>query len=389
MSEKKYPRVVVGVFIFNDKDELFLMKAPCWENKYTVPGGKIEYGEKIKDAVEREIREETNMKIENIEFMGVSEGLKLGEKYKKDQKHLIFLNYKARARKTDKIKLSDEGVKYRWLKPEEWLQKDLGEFTREIIEKYLLDNESFEHRYKRALADYQNLVKRSTEERMEFIKYSNEQILLEILPVYENLKISVEHNNNNITDPWFEGVKYVLKQFKDILEKEGVEEIKTMGEKFDIHTMEAVEDNNRKEENHDKKIEEKEEKKEVDKIFSELAPTMRNNLGFMPAIDMYEDKDNVIVETQLAGIDPDKVDISIENDVLCIKGESEKKSEVEEKNYYKKEIRRGSFYRNIPLPAHVVGEKASAVAEDGVLKISIPKAIETKPKTIKIKTKKK
>src|SRR3989339_253834 len=77
---------------------------------------------------------------------------------------------------------------------------------------------------------------------------------------------------------------------------------------------------------------------DVDKIFSELAPTMRNNLGFMPAIDMYEDKDNVIVETQLAGIDPDKVDISIENDVLCIKGESEKKSEVEEKNYYKKEI---------------------------------------------------
>ncbi|OGF28019.1 nucleotide exchange factor GrpE [Candidatus Falkowbacteria bacterium RIFOXYB2_FULL_34_18] len=270
MSEKKYPRVVVGVFIFNDKDELFLMKAPCWENKYTVPGGKIEYGEKIKDAVEREIREETNMKIENIEFMGVSEGLKLGEKYKKDQKHLIFLNYKARARKTDKIKLSDEGVKYRWLKPEEWLQKDLGEFTREIIEKYLLDNESFEHRYKRALADYQNLVKRSTEERMEFIKYSNEQILLEILPVYENLKISVEHNNNNITDPWFEGVKYVLKQFKDILEKEGVEEIKTMGEKFDIHTMEAVEDNNRKEENHDKKIEEKEEKKEV--VIKEVKP---------------------------------------------------------------------------------------------------------------------
>src|SRR3989339_557833 len=211
MSEKKYPRVVVGVFIFNDKDELFLMKAPCWENKYTVPGGKIEYGEKIKDAVEREIREETNMKIENIEFMGVSEGLKLGEKYKKDQKHLIFLNYKARARKTDKIKLSDEGVKYRWLKPEEWLQKDLGEFTREIIEKYLLDNESFEHRYKRALADYQNLVKRSTEERMEFIKYSNEQILLEILPVYENLKISWKKRGwrklklwakNLISTPW-------------------------------------------------------------------------------------------------------------------------------------------------------------------------------------------
>ena len=83
-----------------------------------------------------------------------------------------------------------------------------------------------------------------------------------------------------------------------------------------------------------------------------------------------------IVETGLVGIDPDKVNISIEHDVLTIKGESEKKSEVDDKNYYRKEIRRGSFYRSVPLPAHVIGDKASAVAEDGVLKISIPKAPE-------------
>lgn len=128
---------------------------------------------------------------------------------------------------------------------------------------------------------------------------------------------------------------------------------------------------------------------DMDKMFQDMKPAMRNRSDFMPAIDMYEEDNNVIVETQLAGIDPDKVDISIENDVLCIRGEGEKKSEVEDKNYYKKEIRRGSFYRNIPLPAHVAGEKASAVAEDGVLKISIPKVQEEKPKMIKIKTKKK
>jgi HSP20 family protein len=111
--------------------------------------------------------------------------------------------------------------------------------------------------------------------------------------------------------------------------------------------------------------------------------------GFTPAVDMYEDKENVIVETQLAGIDPDKVNISIENDVLSIKGESEKKSEVEDKNYYRKEIRRGGFYRSVPLPTHVQGDKASAISEDGVLKISIPKAPESKPKTIKVQTKNK
>jgi len=128
---------------------------------------------------------------------------------------------------------------------------------------------------------------------------------------------------------------------------------------------------------------------DMDKMMSDFMPTMRGNQGFMPAVDVYEDKNNVIVETGLVGIDPDKVDISIENNMLTIKGESEKKSEVDDKNYYRKEIRRGSFYRSVPLPAHVIGDKASAVAEDGVLKISIPKAPVSKPKTIKIKTVKK
>lgn len=126
---------------------------------------------------------------------------------------------------------------------------------------------------------------------------------------------------------------------------------------------------------------------DVDKIFSDFSPIVRAGNKFMPAVDMYEDKDSVIVETQLAGIDPEKIDISIENDVLCIKGEGEKKTEVEEKNYYRKEIHRGSFYRSIPLPARVLGDNASAVAEGGILKISIPKAPEAKPKSIKIKTK--
>ncbi len=128
---------------------------------------------------------------------------------------------------------------------------------------------------------------------------------------------------------------------------------------------------------------------DMDKMFTEMLPAVRGQAGFMPAVDVYEDKNNVIVETQLAGVDPEKVDISIENDVLIVKGESEKKSEVEEKNYYRKEIRRGSFYRSVPLPTHVLGDKASAMAEGGVLKISIPKAPETKAKAIKIKTKKK
>ncbi len=128
---------------------------------------------------------------------------------------------------------------------------------------------------------------------------------------------------------------------------------------------------------------------EMEKAFSDLSPMVRGvQSGFVPAVDVYEDKESVIIEAQLAGIDPEKVSVSIENDVLCIKGESEKKSEVEDKNYYRKEIRRGSFYRSIPLPAHVNGDEASASAEDGVLKIMVPKAKAAKVKNIEIKTKK-
>ena len=123
---------------------------------------------------------------------------------------------------------------------------------------------------------------------------------------------------------------------------------------------------------------------EMEKNFKEW-PSVSGS--FTPAIDVYEDKDAVVVETPLAGIDPEKVDISIENDVLTIRGESEKKTEVEDKNYYRKEVRSGSFYRAVQLPTRVLGDKAEASYDKGVLTINIPKAPEAKPKNIKIKTK--
>ena len=118
--------------------------------------------------------------------------------------------------------------------------------------------------------------------------------------------------------------------------------------------------------------------------FDRMIEGVGQGFNFTPAVDVYQDKDNVFVETPLAGIDPEKVDISIENDVLTIKGENEKKTEVEEKDYYRKEVRRGSFFRSIQLPAHVLGDKAEAGYDNGVLKITIPKAPEAKPKKIKI-----
>jgi len=125
---------------------------------------------------------------------------------------------------------------------------------------------------------------------------------------------------------------------------------------------------------------------EFEKMFEEgLAPLQK---GFTPAVDMYETKDSVVVETPLAGVEANDVDISIENDILTIKGKSEKESEVDDKNYYRKEVRHGSFFRKVSLPTRVKGDKAKASSKDGMLKIVIPKAPEVKAKTIKVEVEK-
>lgn len=103
------------------------------------------------------------------------------------------------------------------------------------------ETDSFENKYLRALADYQNLLKQTAKEKTEFIKYALEDFLHDILPVYDHLKLSLqglsEEENKN---PWAQGVNHVLKQFKEALTTRGVEEIKTVGEKFDHSTMEAL-----------------------------------------------------------------------------------------------------------------------------------------------------
>lgn len=110
-------------------------------------------------------------------------------------------------------------------------------------------------------------------------------------------------------------------------------------------------------------------------------------MNFTPAVNVSEDKDHVIVETPLAGIDPDQVEIEIEDNVLKISGSTESKSEVDDKDkhYYRKEIRAGSFYRAVALPKSVEGSKAEATYHQGILKITVPKSEQAKPRTIKIK----
>lgn len=115
-----------------------------------------------------------------------------------------------------------------------------------------------------------------------------------------------------------------------------------------------------------------------------LAPM---DVGVIPPVDIYEQDKMLVVETPLAGVDPEHVEVTVDGDMVTIKGSMERKTEVDEKNYYRKEVRSGSVYRQIPLPVRVIGEQANASYERGMLKIEIPKAGDDKPKSIKINVK--
>ncbi len=103
-----------------------------------------------------------------------------------------------------------------------------------------------------------------------------------------------------------------------------------------------------------------------------------------PVVDIYEDKDNIIVKAELPGVDKDKIAVDVKGRVLTLKGERMADNEVSEDNYYRRERVYGKFERAFTLPAAIDPDKIKAEYKDGVLKVEIPKPEEEKPKQITI-----
>jgi HSP20 family protein len=106
------------------------------------------------------------------------------------------------------------------------------------------------------------------------------------------------------------------------------------------------------------------------------------------AVDVYETDTDVVVKMPVAGIKPDDLDISVTGDTVTVKGETRVEDEDNDnkRNYYYREVRYGSFARSVTLPAPVQSDKAEAKTENGVLTLTLPKAEEAKPKSIKVKS---
>jgi HSP20 family protein len=104
-----------------------------------------------------------------------------------------------------------------------------------------------------------------------------------------------------------------------------------------------------------------------------------------PSVDLYEEKDQIVVKAELPGMSKDDIQVSIADNILTIKGEKKKEEEDSGKDYYRSERVYGAFIRTLPLPAEVNPEKVHAAFKNGVLEIRLPKSEEAKKKAINVK----
>jgi HSP20 family protein len=127
---------------------------------------------------------------------------------------------------------------------------------------------------------------------------------------------------------------------------------------------------------------------EVNRLFSMSFPrggqdeVMRG--AWTPSVDIYEGKDEIVLEAELPGMKPEDVDVSIENNIITIRGERRFEKKDESDNYHRVERSYGSFTRSFTLPRNVVSDQAKADFSNGVLHVSLPKREEEKARKIQI-----
>ncbi len=128
----KYPELTVSAVIFNRNDQILLCKSHKWDNKFIIPGGHVEYGEKLEEALKREILEETGIEIHSIKPIGLKECFYNNKYYK--NRHFLFMDYICRTETTEVI-LNEEAEEFAWVSLSDLHKYELGGFTESLLNK--------------------------------------------------------------------------------------------------------------------------------------------------------------------------------------------------------------------------------------------------------------
>jgi phosphoglycolate phosphatase len=130
-EEAHPPIVTVGALIFNPAGQVLMVRTHKWSNLWGIPGGKIKWGEAAVDALRREIKEETNLDITNIEFVLVQDCIHSKEFYR--EAHFVLLNYICQCARDPLVKLNDEAREFRWTTLPQALTMALNQPTRNLL----------------------------------------------------------------------------------------------------------------------------------------------------------------------------------------------------------------------------------------------------------------
>ena len=136
---EREPEVATGVVIKNNRGEIFLGKSTKFGGLWIVPGGHLKYGEKLKDCVIREIREELGIELDEIDFLNIQESIRPSD-YEDQEAHFGFINFTAKMAnpKEELVLNKTEYSDCRFILPERALDKlALNDSTRSLIEDYL------------------------------------------------------------------------------------------------------------------------------------------------------------------------------------------------------------------------------------------------------------
>lgn len=133
-TEEIFPETTVEGLIFNDAGKIFLMKSDKWKGMYCIPGGHVEAGETLKDAVIREIKEETNLEVSDISFHSVQDCI-FSENFH-EKKHFVFVDFTCNAI-TDDVVLNDEGTEHIWMNVHKINDFPIEPYTLKTIQLYM------------------------------------------------------------------------------------------------------------------------------------------------------------------------------------------------------------------------------------------------------------
>ncbi len=136
VESRHFPVATVGGLIFDDQGKALLVRTRKWSDLYGIPGGKIEYGESMHTAFVREIKEETGLDIEDVQFVMIQDCIEHPEFYR--PRHFLLVNYTAKVIGTQpRVKLNYESEAYLWAAPREAIGLALNGPTRSLLEKIL------------------------------------------------------------------------------------------------------------------------------------------------------------------------------------------------------------------------------------------------------------